>query len=94
MLTALGNPVVPDEKLRKPQTSKFVLPLGMLKTGACSFSCFPISTSSLIVLYPSKFPSSKKSLSFEIPTFFAAAVATSILFGCVMRNFASAVLSA
>lgn len=74
-----GELTVPEEKERKPQMSKFVLPFGMVKKGTCSASFFPISMSSFTVVYPLILPSRRNKFCFGIPAFFAACVATSYM---------------
>ena len=70
-LTALGNPVVPDEKDKNPQISKFVFPSGILKYGTCFPNLLPSSIKVLIFLNPSSSPSNKKICSLFTPAFSA-----------------------
>lgn len=82
-------------KLKNAQTSKLVLPFGILKEGAWALPCFlPISTSCLMVVKPCISPSRRKMCFLGMPTFFAASIATSMDVGLVARNLASAVLRA
>ena len=91
--TAFGNPVVPEEKERKPQISWLFFPGGMLNAGTV-FIFSPLAISSLIVVKPSTFPSNKNTFFCGIPAFSAARAAISILPGTVNKNLAVAVLSA
>ena len=91
-MTALGNPVVPELKLKKAHISLFFFPLGILKLGTCPTSPydFPMSKSCFMVVKPSNSPSRRKTRSFGIPAFFAAAAAMPIEVGTVMRYLAPA----
>jgi hypothetical protein len=93
-LTALGNPVVPELKLKNPQRSAFLSPSFNLYSTTCSLSFLPCSSNSPIPINPSIFPSNKKTFSFPIPASFAAAAATCMLPGTVNKYFAPAVFRA